>query len=68
MVCDKMVYKTKDSVKKNIFWGILFINLFGILLHFLYDFSGKVLIVGIFAPINESVWEHLKLGFYPIIL
>lgn len=68
MVCDKMVYKTKDSVKKNIFWGILFINLFGILLHFLYDFSGKVLIVGIFAPINESIWEHLKLGFYPIIL
>ena len=29
-------------------------------LHFLYDVCPAPL-VGLFAPVNESVWEHLKL-------
>ncbi|MCW4022413.1 MAG: DUF6512 family protein [archaeon] len=24
--------------------------------------------VGAFSAVNESVWEHLKLGFWPLIL
>jgi len=35
-------------------------------LHFVYEWSGESLFVGIFSPINESVWEHLKLLFFPM--
>lgn len=48
--------------------GCVFTLIFGTLLHFLYDWSGKNWVVGIFAPINESVWEHLKLIFYPTLI
>ena len=34
--------------------------------HFLYDWCPHFL-VGLFAPVNESVWEHLKLLFGPVI-
>ena len=36
-------------------------------LHFLYDVC-PVPLVGLFAPVNESVWEHLKLFFWPCLL
>lgn len=42
--------------------------LFGVFLHFAYELSGHNAIVGIFAPVNESVWEHLKLIFLPFTL
>lgn len=42
--------------------------LFGVFLHFAYDLSGGNAIVGIFAPVNESVWEHLKLIFVPFTI
>jgi len=48
--------------------GCIFTLLFGTLLHFLYDWSGKSCLVSIFAPVNESVWEHLKLIFYPALI
>lgn len=35
-------------------------------LHFLYDVCPAPL-VGLFAPVNESVWEHLKLFFWPTL-
>ena len=49
-------------------FGIFFIFLLGGLLHFTFEFSGYNPIVGVFSAINESVWEHLKLGFWPILL
>lgn len=46
----------------------IFISILGTLLHFVYDWFGKNDIIGIFSAINESVWEHLKLLFYPTII
>jgi hypothetical protein len=40
----------------------------GTFLHFVYEWSGKNLLVGLFCPVNESTWEHLKLVFYPILV
>ena len=34
-------------------------------LHFLYPLSGGALLAGLLAPVNESVWEHLKLALWP---
>lgn len=48
--------------------GTLFIIIIGSLLHFTFELSGFNPIVGAFSAVNESVWEHLKLGFWPLIL
>lgn len=56
------------AIKKCILQAIPLIFIIGALMHFVYNWSGKLGIVGIFAPINESVWEHLKLSFFPMIL
>ena len=49
-------------------WGSLFIIVVGFLLHYLYDWSGRSNLVAILAPVNESVWEHLKLGTWATVL
>lgn len=48
--------------------GVIFVTLAGTLSHFLYGWSGKNALVGLFAPVNESVWEHMKLLFFPMLL
>jgi hypothetical protein len=48
--------------------GIFVIILLGFPLHYMYSWSGESAIIGIFAPVNESVWEHLKLGYYSVVL
>ena len=47
--------------------SILAVILLGSLSHFLYEFSGGAAIFALFCPINESVWEHLKLLFFPFL-
>ena len=47
---------------------ILFSLILGTLLHFTYEWFGENLFVGSFSAVNESVWEHLKLVFYPMLL
>lgn len=37
-------------------------------LHFTYDFFNNLTIVGFFVPINESIFEHTKLIFIPLML
>lgn len=37
-------------------------------MHFVYDWSGNSLMVGLFAPVNKSVWEHQKLFFWPMLV
>ncbi|MBE6955022.1 MAG: hypothetical protein E7449_03815 [Ruminococcaceae bacterium] len=39
----------------------------GSAMHFFYDWL-PIPLVGLFAPINESVWEHLKLLFWPFLI
>ena len=47
--------------------SILAVILLGSLSHFLYELSGGTAIFALFCPINESVWEHLKLLFFPFL-
>ena len=47
---------------------ILFSLILGTLLHFTYEWSGENSFVGSFSAVNESVWEHLKLVFYPMLI
>lgn len=59
--------KCKKLLKAEII-GVFIIFLLGCLWHFIYDFSGENYILGLFAPVNESMWEHWKLGLYPILI
>lgn len=39
----------------------------GFLNHFLYQLTGGSAFIALICPVNESVWEHLKLLFFPIL-
>ena len=54
-------------MKKSFLIAAIVAALGGTALHFLYDVLPSPL-VAIFAPINESPWEHLKLLFWPTLL
>jgi len=47
--------------------SIFIIMLLGALLHFVYGWLNNS-VFAIFGSINESVWEHLKLLFWPSLL
>lgn len=48
--------------------GFFFVSILGCVLHFAYACSNHNLLVAAVTPVNESVWEHLKLLFFPFIL
>lgn len=64
---DNKLVKDKRVLALEII-GTLFIIFLGTALHFTFDFSGRNPIVGAFSAVNESVWEHLKLPFWPALL
>lgn len=57
----------KEFVKKYSWLGILVVAILSVPFHFLYEWLGEHLIIGIFFPINESIWEHLKLVYWPLL-
>ena len=58
--------------KKNLLqftiFSVTFSFILGTLLHFTYELSGNNPFVGLFSAVNESVWEHLKLVFFPMAI
>lgn len=58
----------EDLIIKLEFLGLIFISILGTLQHFFYEWSNRLTLVGIFSPINESVWEHMKLILWPALL
>ena len=41
--------------------GFFFVSVVGTLLHFLFEWRGESRLVALIAPVNESIWEHMKL-------
>ena len=39
----------------------------GVIGHFVYEWSGNDFLAGLFFPVNESTWEHMKLLFFPML-
>lgn len=58
----------KIKVETYTLIGILVLFFVGSIFHFLYLFTGKCFIVGLFVPINESIFEHTKMVVLPIFL
>lgn len=57
-----------DTIKEWTKSGIIAIIILGFLLHSVYSWTDSLNIIGLFAPVNESVWEHLKLGYWSVVL
>ena len=58
----------KDNLSLWQFSGFALTSLIGTLLHFLYDWTNKSVLVAPFSSVNESTWEHMKLIFFPMFL
>ena len=48
--------------------GFFFVSILGTLLHFFFDWTGESLPAAVISAVNESIWEHMKLLFYPMLL
>ena len=56
--------------RRLFFWelaGFLFTGALGVLLHFLYEWSGGNTLAAAFSAVNESTWEHMKLLLIPVL-
>ncbi|MBO5487291.1 MAG: hypothetical protein J5988_10270 [Eubacterium sp.] len=61
--------KTSPSnTKKYYILGFFIVAFGGTLAHFVYNWSGKNPVLGLFFPVSESTWEHMKLIFFPMLL
>jgi hypothetical protein len=58
----------KNKCENIAFLGFLSTVVLGTLFHFAFAFSGYNTLVGAFTPVNESIWEHLKLLLFPTII
>ncbi len=47
--------------------GFFVIFIVGAAWHFFYSSTG-IQLIGLISPVNESVWEHTKMGTYPILI
>ena len=58
-------------IKRSLFlWqfgGFAFTSFAGTLVHFLYDFANESKFVAIFSSVNESIFEHIKLLYFPMV-
>ena len=48
--------------------GLLWTLAAGNLLHFVYQWTGESTVAGLFAAVNESTWEHMKLLVIPWVV
>ncbi len=48
--------------------GFIFTGVLGTFLHFLFDLTGGSIASALVSAVNESIWEHMKLLFYPMVL
>lgn len=58
----------KQSIPRWQLAGFVFTSILGTLLHFLFEVSGKSPAAALISAVNESIWEHKKLLYYPMLL
>lgn len=58
----------KIDERTNLIIGIIFTLILGTLSHFFYEWSNENPFLALFSSVNESVWEHTKLLFFPAFL
>ena len=46
-------------------YQFLYVSILSTFLHFSYDMTNHMFIFSVIGAVNESTWEHLKIGFFP---
>ncbi|MGY6745045.1 MAG: DUF6512 family protein [Cecembia sp.] len=59
---------SQQIIKSWSIYGAVAIIILGTVLHYFYPWFGEDRVLGAFVPVNESVWEHLKLGYWGLVL
>ncbi len=57
--------------KSFVLWqliGFAFTGTLGTLLHFIFDWTGQNIVAALFSAVNESIWEHMKLLYFPMLI
>lgn len=54
------------TIRRAQFFSFLFTALAGTLLHFVYDAFPDFPLTAVVSSVNESVWEHMKLLYFPM--
>lgn len=57
-----------NNFKKLEIFGAVIVIIGSFIFHFLYEWSGKNPQVGLISAVNESVWEHVKIIFFPYLI
>lgn len=52
----------------EILLNTLILGIAGSIFHSFYSLTGEKTFVGLFTPVNESIWEHLKILFFPLLI
>lgn len=55
----------RKAIKSWEFAGVFIIFFVGTSLHFIFEWTGYWRPAALFAAVNESTWEHFKMGFWP---
>lgn len=63
-----MIYLDLKLIKRLQIISIIFSIILGTLLHFTFEVFSNNLFIASFSAVNESVWEHLKLVFFPMLI
>jgi Family of unknown function (DUF6512) len=66
-----MSFTSSFHLNKTKAWlviGLVLLILLGSCFHFAYEWSGESKWMAVIAPVNESVWEHLKMGYWALLL
>lgn len=58
----------EKELRKSLIIAAIITSILGTLAHFVYDWSDRIRLVGLFTAVNESTWEHMKLLFFPMLL
>ena len=58
----------KKSISLWQWLGFLFVCVAGTALHYVYDWTGESVFAAAFSGVNESVWEHMKILFFPMLV
>ena len=56
------------SISKFQIFSVILSVILGTFLHFVFQWSSYNPVIAAFSATNESVWEHLKLVFFPMLL
>ena len=48
--------------------GAVFVVIGSFLFHFLYEWTGKNGVIALISAVNESIWEHVKIVFFPFLI